>query len=172
MKISELGLRATIDNLCGEITWVGDMKERQGKTSTFHTQFIVLKNVEGRTTNPVTDEEIDIQDESIGINLIVHSKEPITKEMKGKTLSLSGLTIHEYEADDGLKRTLNAKMPKRDQTPDHVQKIAEIAKKGTSLPNKTEPTQLDRIEKMLIDLLSEISDKKEIDRGEFPEGEE
>jgi len=118
MKISELGLKAVIANLWGEIGFVGKVKEisgtsKTGKEFSFHTQFVVLNNVEGKVINPIDDSEIEISDKSCAINLTVHSKEPITKEMKGQTLSLSNLTIHEYESEEGVKRTLNASMPKK-----------------------------------------------------------
>ncbi len=142
MRISELGLKAVIANLWGEIGFVGEMKEitgiskKTGKEFSFHTQFVVMNNVEGKVINPVDDSEIDIADKSIGINLTVHSSSPITKEMKGQTLSINNLTIHEYKSDDGVKRTLNASMPKKAEQPKQAEKTPVTGKKEPLLPDK------------------------------------
>ena len=139
MKISELGLRATIDNLWGEIGFTGEMKEisgvskKTGKDYAFHTQFIVLNNVGGKIIDPITDDEIEITDDSCAVNLIVHSKAPITKDMKGQTLSLSHLTIREYKDGEETKRTLNAKMPDHIQPPAKDEKVAVSSNSTTPL---------------------------------------
>lgn len=133
MKITELGSKMVISNLWGEIGFIGEVEEKTRKVDgkKFHTQFIVLHNVEGKTTNPMDDSEIEIEDESIGINLIVHSDNNIATDMKGQTLSLVNLTINDYNE----KRSLKAYIPKKAQKVVEEEKTQVIAKKEDILKN-------------------------------------
>ena len=129
MKISELGSKAVINNLWGKISYIGEVKDVKGEHSTFHTQFIALKEVEGKIINPVTEEEIQIQDDNIGISLIVSKSKGIflTEENKGQTLSLEDLTINDYEKDGEPQRNLKGKLlhsPSVEKPKEDVQKTS------------------------------------------------
>lgn len=135
MKITDLGKKAIIDNLHGSIGFIGEVKEvagtspKTGKDYSFHAQFIVLNNVKGEITNPMDDSVSEIEDKSVGINVIVSVSggTDIVDDMKGQTLSLTNLTINDYLKDGQPQRSLKAKMPDK-VSPAKEEELKEVAK--------------------------------------------
>ncbi len=196
MKISELNKGVKGLELTGKI-YISDKKSFEYKKFDWgHAQMIVVKDVKGSVVNPITNEKIELEEDSIIANL-AHCPE-ITKAFLGKEILLHNCMVDSWEDTKDGKIVENKKVKcskinvagleeEREEPaeyPDHVQEIAEIAQKASLKPKepyKPYPYNLDgvmevilRVEKAVKKLSEKIDKIKGVpeEPDEIPEGEE
>ena len=135
MKISSLQVDAKGLNITGTLGYIQERKHHQSDTGgknnkgyDFFSQFCVINNAKGKVANPLTGEEMEIEEDSIGVNII--SDVVVDKADKNKSINCMDCTVREYKD----KKTLNTKIIGIEGK----EKKAEIspAKLSTSMENR------------------------------------